>query len=310
MRPLNYHHLHYFAVVAREGSIARATRILGLSQPTISGQLRLLERSLGEKLFERSGRNLVLTDMGHVVARYADEIVALGSELLDTVAGRPSAGPLRFVVGVSDALPKLTTWRLLTPALGLSESMRLVLRVGKTEQLLSDLSVHTLDLVLADEAAGPGSRIRAFNHPLGECGVTVFGTERLRSRYRKGFPESLAGAPLLLPTTNTPLRRSLDSYFERTGVHPAIAAEVEDVALLQVLGGQGLGLFAAPSVVETEIRRQYGVQVVGRLTDVIERFYAISLDRKLKHPAVLAIAAAARDRLFRSPRETGRRDAD
>lgn len=298
MPHLNYHHLLYFYVVAREGSIARATTVLDLTQPTISGQLRTLEQALGEKLFERRGRSLVLTETGHVIYRYAEEIFSLGDELMRTLAGQPSSGPLRFAVGISDSLPKLTTHRLLAPALALQAPMRLLLRIGKTDQLLADLSIHALDLVLADTPINPGVKVRAFNHLLGECDVTVFTTAAKAEKYRRDFPRSLHDAPFLLPTQGTALRRSLEQWFEAENIHPAVAAEVEDMALLQVLGQEGLGLFAAPTVVEDEIRRQYRVEPVGRIEAVKERFYAISIDRKLKHPAVLAISKAAKSSLF------------
>jgi len=295
---LNFHHLHYFWTVAREGSIARATKVLGVAQPTISGQIRELERAIGEKLFERRGRNLVLTGTGHVVARYAEEIFSLGRELLESVHGHPTGGPLRFTVGVSDSLPKLTTWRILQPALALRQPCRMVLRIDKTERLLSELAVHALDLVIADQPVPPVLRVRAFNHLLGECGVTIFGQPAEAQKLRRGFPGSLQGAPFVLQTENTALRRSLDQWFDAHGIRPAIVAEVEDVALLQVLGQHGMGLFAAPSVVEDEIRQQYGVHVVGRLDAVRERFYAITVERKLKHPAAVAIQEAARGKLF------------
>jgi len=298
VQPLNYHHLLYFYVVAREGSIARATTVLDLTQPTISGQLRTLEQALGEKLFERRGRNLVLTETGHVIYRYAEEIFSLGDELMRTLQGQPTTGPLRFAVGVSDSLPKLTTYRLLAPALALQTPMRLLLRIGKTDQLLADLSIHALDLVLADTPINPGVKVRAFNHVLGECDVTVFATAAHVDKFRRNFPRSLHDAPFLLPTQGTALRRSLEQWFEAENIHPAVAAEVEDMALLQVLGQEGLGLFAAPTVVEDEIRRQYRVQPVGRIEAVKERFFAISIDRKLKHPAVLAISKAAKSSLF------------
>jgi LysR family transcriptional activator of nhaA len=298
VQPLNYHHLLYFYVVAREGSIARATTVLDLTQPTISGQLRTLEQALGEKLFERRGRNLVLTETGHVIYRYAEEIFSLGDELMRTLQGQPTSGPLRFAVGISDSLPKITTHRLLAPALALQAPMRLLLRIGKTDQLLADLSIHALDLVLADTPISPGVKVRAFNHLLGECDVTVFTTAAQADKYRRNFPRSLHDAPFLLPTQGTALRRSLEQWFEAENIHPAVAAEVEDMALLQVLGQEGLGLFAAPTVVEDEIRRQYRVEAVGRIEAVRERFYAISIDRKLKHPAVLAISKAAKSSLF------------
>ncbi len=296
---LNYQHLLYFYVVAHEGGVQRATKVLNLAQPTISGQIKVLERQLGERLFVRRGRNLVLTDVGQVVYRYASEIFSLGRELREALAGLPSAGrPARFAVGVSDSLPKLTTFRLIAPALDPPGQYRLEFRIGKTDQLLAELATHALDLVLTDAPLPPTLSVRAFSHLLGESGVTVFAAPALAGRYRRGFPGSLDGAPWVLQTPNTALRRSLDAWFATSGVRPEIAAEVEDVALLQVLGQEGFGVFAAPSVVEDEIRRAYGVRVVGRLETVRERFYAVSVERKLKHPAVVAISEGARRELF------------
>ncbi len=297
MDSLNYHHLMYFWIVAREGSIARATELLRLTQPTISAQLRLLERSLGSKLFERRGRRLVLTDTGQAVYRYAEEIFPLGRELVNTVRGAGENRPPRFAVGILDSMPKLTTYRLLEPALQLTPRCRLMVRIGKTDRLLSDLAIHSLDLVLADHPIAPSQGSRAYNHLLGECGVTVFGDPDLAARFRPNFPDSLEDAPFLMPTSNTALRRSLDQWFDRQGFQPSIVGEIEDVAVLQVLGGHSLGLFAAPSIVEDEICRQYQVEVLGPLERVHERFYAISVERKLKHPSVVATVQAAREKL-------------
>ncbi len=295
---LNFHHLRYFAAVARSGSVVRAAKELGVSQPTISAQLRLLDEALGEQLLQRRGRTLQLTEMGRLVQRYTDEIFNLGRELEDAVHGRPSGGPQRFTVGVSDSLPKLTTLRLLQPALEARPAYRLVLRVDKTERLLGELSTHALDLVLADQPVPPSVTVRAFNHLLGESTVTVFATAALAARYQRGFPRSLDGAPFILQTENTALRRSLDSWFALNRLRPTIVAEAEDMGLLQVLGQQGLGLFAAPSVAEEVIRAQHGVRPVGILHAVRERFYAITVDRKLKHPAAVAISSGARSDVF------------
>jgi LysR family transcriptional activator of nhaA len=294
---LNYHHLLYFWTVAREGSVSRAAEVLHLRQPTVSAQIRTLEKSLGQSLFVKRGRNLVLTEQGQLVFRYADEIFGLGRELLHAVRGSTGDHSQRFSVGISDSLPKLTTYRLLEPALHLDPPMRLFVRVDKTDRLLTDLATHGLDLVLTDAPMPPGS-IRAFNHLLGECGVTVFGTATLARRHRDHFPESLHDAPMLLPTRNTALRHSLEQWFETCSIVPRIMGEVEDAAILQVLGQHGLGLFAAPSVVEEEICHQYRVQIVGRLERVRERFYGISAERRLRHPAVVAISEAARRDLF------------
>jgi LysR family transcriptional activator of nhaA len=296
---LNYHHLFYFWTVAREGTIARACEVLHLTQPAISAQLRTLERSLGEKLFAKQGRNLVLTETGRVVYRYADEIFTLGRELQETLAGRSTGRPMRFVVGITDALPKLLAHRLLAPAFELPEPVRLVLREDSPDRLLADLAIHALDLVLSDAPVPPTVRVRAFSHALGECGTTFFGAPALVSRFRRGFPGSLDGAPFLMPGENASLRRSLEQWFAAEGVSPFAVGEIEDSAVLKVFGQAGVGIFAAPSVVETEIVRQYQVRVLGRTDAVRERFYAISVERRITHPAVLAITSAARDELFR-----------
>lgn len=295
---LNYHHLRYFWAVAKEGTIAAACEKLHVAQPTISAQIRALENALGEKLFQRVGRYLTLTDTGQVVYRYADEIFSLGRELMDTLQGRPTGSPVRFNVGVADVLPKLVAYRLLEPALKLPETVRLFCHESTPAELLARLAIHDLDLVLSDSPIGPEAKVRAFSHLLGECGVSIFGTRELVAAYRRRFPASLDGAPFLLPTSSTSLRRSLDVWLDAEGIRPRIVGEFDDSALLKVFGQAGAGLFAAPDVIEQEVRRQYGVRVVGRLKSVTERFYAISVERKVKHPAVVAIAAAARDKLF------------
>ncbi len=298
MEWLNYHHLLYFWAVAREGSIAAATQVLQLTQPTISAQVRALEKSLGEKLFTRVGRNLQLTDVGQVVFRYADDIFSLGRELQDTLKGLPTGAPMQLMVGVADAVPKLIAYRLLAPALRLPEPIRIICREDKHERLLTELATHALDVVLSDAPVGPLVKVRAFSHLLGECGVTVFGPPLLASRYRRGFPRSLTGAPFLLPTDSTPLRRALEQWFKATEIYPVVVGEFDDSALLKAFGQAGVGLFAAPSAIETEIRHQYHVRVVGRVESIQERFYAISVERKLKHPAVVAILEVAREKLF------------
>lgn len=295
---LNYHHLLYFWTVAREGSIAKACEKLLLAQPTISGQLHALERSLGEKLFERSGRGLALTTTGQLVYRYADEIFTLGKELIDTLRGRPSGRPLRLVVGVAGVLPKLVSYRLLEPALQLPEPVQVICREDKAERLMAELSVNELDLVLSDTPISPSLKVRAFNHLLGECGTSIVAVPPLARALSGGFPRSLDGAPFLLPTANTTLRRSLDQWFDAVDIRPLSRAEFEDSALLKVFGQAGVGAFAVPSAVEDEVCKQYGVRLVGRVEEVRARFYAISVERKIKHPAVLAISEAARKELF------------
>jgi LysR family transcriptional activator of nhaA len=298
MEWLNYHHLLYFWTVARAGSVSAAAVELRLAQPTVSGQLRLLEESLGEKLLERSGRGIALTEMGKVVFRYADEIFSLGRELMDAMRGSSPGRTERLLVGVADAVPKLIAYRLLEPALHLNESVCVVCREDKPERLLADLALHELDLVISDAPIGPGIRVRAFSHPLGESGITFFGRRDLVAPRRRKFPSSLAGAPLLLPTANTSLRRSLDTWFEAERIRPRVVGELEDSALLKVFGQSGAGLFAAPTAIEKEIGRQYDVVPLGRVAAVRERFYAITVERRIKHPAVVAICDTARNVLF------------
>jgi LysR family transcriptional activator of nhaA len=295
---LNYHHLLYFWTVAREGSIARATQKLHLTQPTISAQIKTLEDSLREKLFVRAGRKLVLTEVGQVVYRYADEIFGLGRELQDVLAGRPTGQPLRLAVGIADQVPKLVCYRLLAPVLHGPVPVRLVCREDKVERLFADLSTHALDLVLSDGPVTAEARVRAFNHKLGDTAVRVFGTAALAERYRRGFPQTLQGAPFLLPAEGTSLRRSLEEWFERERIQPMVVAEFSDSALLKEFGMAGAGLFAAPAAVAEDIRRLYEVKALGELEGVREAFYVLTVERRLRHPAVVAISEAARRQLF------------
>jgi LysR family transcriptional activator of nhaA len=298
MERLNYHHLFYFWMVAREKGVARAGRVLGLTQPTLSGQVRALEGSLGERLFTRVGRGLELTEIGRVTYRYADEIFGLGRELMDTLRDRPSDRPLGLVVGVADVLPKLVAHRLLEPALHLETPVRLTVREDRPERLFAALAVHELDLVLCDAPPGPGVNVRAWNHLLGESAVALYGSAPLAARLRRGFPARLAGAPILLPTEGTALRRQLDGWFARHEVVPRVVGEFEDSALLQSFAQAGAGVFAAPIVVEKEIRSWGGVRPIGTLEGVRERFYAVSVERRIRNPAVLALTQAARRDLF------------
>ncbi len=298
MEWLNYHHLLYFWMAAREGSVTAASAQLRLAQPTVSKQIRALEDSLGEKLFRRAGRRLELTEMGHVVYRYAEEIFGLGRELMDTVRGRPTGRPVRFVVGVADVVPKMVVRRLLDPALRLSEPVRMVCREGKPDRLLADLAVHALDLVLVDAPLAGSAPIRAFNHMLGECGVSFFAQAKLAATMKRRFPASLNGMPMFLPAENTDVRRQLDRWFGAENVKPLVIGEFEDAALMTAFGESGSGVFPGSSVLEKEICRNYGVKLVGRTDAVREKFYAITAERRIKHPAVAAIVEAARNELF------------
>jgi LysR family transcriptional activator of nhaA len=298
MQWLNYHHLLYFWMVAREGSVTKACEKLHLSQPTISAQLRQLEKSLGAKLFERQGRRLALTDTGRAVLQYADEIFALGQEMQDVVAGRPIHRPLPVKVGIPDALPKLIAFRILEPLFRMPEKVQLHCSEGNLETLYADMAAHQLDLVLSDSPAAPGIRLRAFSHLLGESATTVFGAASLAAKFAKKFPNSLADAPILLPSPGTLLRRTLDQWFDDHKIHPQVVAEIQDGALLKTFGAAGLGLFVVPSAIEKEVCSQYKVRALGRLEEVRERFYAITPERRIKHPAIVAITTEARERLF------------
>jgi LysR family transcriptional regulator, transcriptional activator of nhaA len=292
MEWLNYHHLLYFWTVARAGSIARASEQLRLSQPTISNQLKTLEASLGHKLFERQGRRLALTDVGRTALRYADDIFRTGRELQQALKGIPSGGRTRLVVGVADVIPKRIAARLLDAAVEAVPNLALLCRESPLRQLVSALAAHEIDVVLSDSPAPEDVRVRAFHHPLLSCGVTFLAAPKL-VRLRKGFPRSLGGAPALLPSPGTALRRSLDGWFAGEGVQPDVAGEFDDSALLEAFGSKGLGFFAAPSVLSAEIAAEHGLAVIGSAGGVRERFYAISVERRLRHPAVATLAEAA-----------------
>jgi LysR family transcriptional activator of nhaA len=298
VRNLNYNHLYYFWRVAREGGVARAAAALHLTPQTVSGQLRALEQALGDRLFARAGRRLALTDTGRLVLDYADDLFRIGAEMKEALAGRAGGRPLAFTVGVVDAVPKMIAYRLLEPALRLGEPVRIVCREGKLEALLAELAVHKLDIVLADSPLGAGATVRAFNHLLGECGVAFFAARKLAAAYRKRFPKSLDGAPLLLPAASTAVRGALMQWLDRQGIRPRIAGEFEDSALMKAFGRAGVGAFVAPRTIEREVVRQYDVQPIGATDEVRERFYAISAERKLRHPAVVAVTEAARLELF------------
>ena len=293
MEWLNYHHLLYFWVVARKGSIARAAEELRLSQPTISNQLKSLEASLGHPLFERRGRGLVLTDVGRTVQRYADDIFRTGRELQQAVKGIPTRDRLPFAVGVVDAIPKVMAERMLQAAVDGVADLRLSCREGPLPDLLAALALHELDLVLSDAPPPESVRVKAFHHLLADSGVVFLAAPRLAG-LRKGFPGSLEGAPVLLPAEGAALRKGLEGWFEARGVTPLVTGEFDDGALLKAFGARGLGVFTAPALFERELCEQYGVSAIGRTDEVRERVYAITVERRLRHPAAAAIADAAR----------------
>ena len=295
---INYKHLHYFWIVAKAGGIARASERLHLTPQTISGQLSLLEKNLGEDLFNRVGRNLELTESGRLVLSYADEIFSLGGELEEMVRNLPDGRPLIFKVGVTEVVPKSIAYRLLAPALKLAEPVRIVCREGDIETMLGELAVHRVDLVIADGPIPPGMNVRGFNHPLGDCGITFFATPRLARKLDKNFPHNLNGAPLLLPGEMTVVRSRLMRWLDAQHIHPRIVGEFDDSALMKAFGQTGSGVFIAPTAIAAEVEKQYGVVALGQTDEVRDHFYAISVERKISHPAVAAITEAAREWLI------------
>ena len=298
MKNLNLKHLRYFWVVASNGSIANASEVLHLTPQTISGQLKELEQQAGSRLSQKSGRNLVLTETGQLVFNYADEIFRLSNELQEVLDGHNPASELTLNVGIAMVVPKLLAYRVFEPVLGMDDPVRLVCTESPFTDLLADLSVHKLDLVLADSPLGPGLNVRAYNHPLGESGISFFTRESETLQYRDNFPQSLDGSPVLMPTMNCALRRSLELWFERIKVRPVVVAEFDDRALMKAFGEAATGIFTSPTVVESDVLNKYSVKVIGRTNEVKERFYAISAERKIKHPAISAITESARVDLF------------
>jgi LysR family transcriptional regulator, transcriptional activator of nhaA len=299
MEWLNYHHLLYFWTVARTGSIANASKDLLLAPPTISAQVSRLEHTLGEKLFARSGRRLVLTEAGRVVFRYAEDIFGLGRELMDTLKDRPTGRPLRVQIGVADVLPKLIAHQLIAPALRVANQVRVVCREDRPDRLLAELAVNELDVVLADAPMGPAVKVHAFNHLLGECGMGFYGKPKLAGGRRRNFPRSLDRAPFLLPSDETAVRPKLDQWFEAQHIRPAVTGEFDDFSLLRTFAEAGLGMFAAPAVLDRVMQRRYGFERIGRTEEIRAHFYAISVERKIRNPAVIAICDSARQRIFR-----------
>jgi LysR family transcriptional activator of nhaA len=297
MKWINYNHLYYFWVVAREGGMGRAAEELMVSQPTISFQVKELERSLGHRLFERAGRGLKLTEAGRIAFNFANEIFSLGQEMSNALEHQPAGLVLKLAVGILDVIPKAIVTRILEPARQLDQPVRLICREDKADRLLSDLAARRTDLVLSDAPIGTAVHVEGYNHLLGESGVSFFAGAELASQLKRGFPKSLNGAPLLLPTEHTEVRRSLNRWFDSKRIHPVVAGEFDDSSLIFWFGQTGAGVFPAPSVIEKKIQHDFGVRLVGRAPEVRERFYAISLQAKPNHPAVVAICNLARKAL-------------
>jgi LysR family transcriptional activator of nhaA len=291
IRKLNYQHLLYFWSVVRTGSLTQASDELALSPPTISSQLRTLEERLGEKLLAKSGRRLVPTEMGRLVYGYADEIFGLGQDLLDALEQRPTTRPLRLVVGIDDVVPKEIAYRILKPALELGRPVRLVCREGTLERLVGDLAAHEIDVVLSDAPLTPQHNVRAYNHSLGSWATVWMATPALARTLRRGFPGSLDGVPVLLPTDDTAIRRKLDLWLQKHDVRPLMLGVYEDYGLLREFARAGHGFAPVPALLEEQFRREYGMVRVGVADGVMGEFYAISAERRIRNPAVAAMTA-------------------
>ncbi|MEH6626884.1 MAG: transcriptional activator NhaR [Motiliproteus sp.] len=295
---INYKHLRYFWMVAKEGSVTQASERLHITPQTISGQINLLERDLGKALFTRVGRNLELTESGRLVQRYADDIFSLGSELEEMVRQPVKDRALVFKVGVVDVVPKSIAYRMLAPALKLSEPVRIHCREGSVESLLAELALHRIDLVISEGPIPPGVNVRGFSHRLGDCGISFFAQPQLAQALGDGFPQNLSGQPLLLSGRTAVVNSQLLQWFDSNRIHPRIVGEFDDSALMKAFGQAGTGVFIAPTAIEAEVENQYGVVAIGRTETIREQFYAISIERRISHPAVAVITETAREWLF------------
>lgn len=298
MARLNYKQLHHFWSVAKAGSLKRAGERLHLTPQTLSAQIAALEETMGVALFRRAGRRLELTEMGRTALSFADDIFQLGGDLEDVLCGHSAGRLLPFRVGIADVVPKSLAYRLLAPALALPDPVRIVCREDKLERLLAELAIHRLDLVLADRPMPPETDVKGYSHKLGECGISFFASPQLAACHRGRFPDSLKGAPLLVPSEHTAVRGRLMRWFGTRRIQPRIVGEFDDSALMKAFGGGGIGIFVAPTAIAAEVQLHYGVEMLGQTDEVVERFFAISVQRRLTHPAVAAVSEAARQKLF------------
>lgn len=301
MEWLNFHHLRYFWTVARKGGVRRAAEELHVSQPSISAQLGLLEESLGHKLFKRSGRNLVLTEMGQLVLSYADEIFSSGRELMNAVRQRPTRHPLRLNIGLTDAFPKLIAFQILKAAFRLDDAIHIICREGEIGPLVAQLAAHRLDIVLADEPASSSLKAKTFNHRLGRSGITFCAVPAIAAKLRRNFPQSLDGAPALLPTENMGMRAALETWFDTKGIRPRLVGEFEDTALMEVCSAGGRGFTVVHSVIDRTALKHYDLRVIAKVEECGSDFYAITAERRVKHPAAMAITEHAYSTLFAEP---------
>jgi LysR family transcriptional regulator, transcriptional activator of nhaA len=295
---LNYKQLHYFWNVAKTGSITRAAERLHLTPQTISGQLAELERSLGTDLFRRIGRRLELTSAGKLALSHADEIFQIGNELEQSLRNGAGSEERSFRVGVADAVPKSLAYQLLAPAMALAEPVRLICYEDKLERLFAELAIHQLELVIADRPLPSELGVKGYNHTLGHCSIAFYGIPELAARYRSTFPMSLNGAPFLLPGDKAAVQTLLTRWFNEQQIQPHIVGKFDDSALMKAFGKAGVGIFPAPAILSDEIREQYGAEIIGYAHGVTVRYYAISIERKLTHPAVVAVSEAAKQSLF------------
>ena len=298
MEWLNYHHLRYFWTVARKGGVRKAAEELHVSQPSISAQLRLLEESLGQKLFRRSGRNLVLTETGQLVLNYADEIFSAGRELMNAVKQRPGKHPVRVNIGLTDAFPKLIAFQILRAAFRSEAAVHMICREGEIGPLVNHLQAHRLDIVLADEPASSALKAKTFNHRLGRSGITFCAVPSLAAKLRRNFPQSLDGAPALLPTQNMGMRAALETWFDSKAIRPRLVGEFEDSALMEVCSTGGRGFTAVHTVVDRAALKHFGLRVIARVDECGTDFYAITAERRVKHPAAVAITEHAYSSVF------------
>jgi LysR family transcriptional activator of nhaA len=296
---MNFKHLYYFWVTAKAGGVMRAGEQLHTTPQTLSGQIKLLEDWLGRKLFQKSGRNLELTEDGHLALGYADQIFTLGAEL-ETAVRQAHGGQrvLDFKVGVADSVTKSVAYRLLEPALSVTEPVRLICSEGKFPDLLAQLALNRLDLVIADEPMSKRISVKAFNHALGRTTMSFFCTPGLKAQLKGLFPQCLNGAPLLIQGSQASVRQQLEGWLTRHQIHPRIIGEFDDGALMTAFGREGRGVFMGPSVMEAETAAQFGVEVLGRSDEMVEEFFAVSVERRITHPCVVAITDAARGQLF------------
>lgn len=298
MRWLNYQHFYYFWRVAKKGSVTDACRELRLAQPTVSAQLKVFEETLGEKLFTREGRNLKLTDVGRVAFRYAEEVFSTCNEFLDVLDGKDTSTPGDLKIGISDVVPKVIAYRLIEPAFSGSGSVAVTCYEDRTERLLAELAVSEVDLVISDIPVPPSVKVKAYNHFLGECGVSFLAESTIAKQFRKNFPQSLKNAPLLLPTREAAVRRELDQWLDLLAAPPHIVGEFQDSALMKIVAREGKGIVPVPSVVENEIKREFRLELVAKTDAIKERFYLISVEKRLKNPLVKAIVDRAKMKLF------------